>query len=497
MNWLFLNVEVSEQPASIRELITGSNFASYELSGGNKVEVIYDTRLNQKPIATEGKSKLIVVGWFILDGKLNDHTALLNKVQKVGLNKALFSITQGIFCGAYDDGTSVKTFVDWFGLSAHYVHRNSGILRMAPSAIALASSEDDLDSVNWSILQKKGHIWGSRTRYNHVYRCLPGSIHNANGYETYVDYSCIPGIPRADIAEQIRNTVDLFEHTQKFVSLSAGFDSRLLALIGDASHAYTWGPEKSKDIKNSTVIAKHLDIPAYHFRFKETPPTEDDRVVCDWLLSGQNSSHQPQFYTNYRKAANQVAPAFVSLDGYLGDVLQRGVYLYGSSVRSEIKRLVPSLFSRDTGEQILLERYGVLSPEEHEILLKDYRALLKSLQLTGVPQANGVTAFEFMFGRGFAHIYMGGVAMNGVHNVVVPGFADRRIFVTCVRTPVREVLNYTLFKQVWTFLNSDIVKLASEGLYSPKTPRILIPMMNLMGRVITNYLPMYKNYGKE
>ncbi|RUO46647.1 hypothetical protein CWE21_10860 [Pseudidiomarina aquimaris] len=498
MNWLFLNVSLEHQPEQVKELTKNFKLHQEQLCDGSKCDIIYDPRLTLgKPVAHGNRSKLLIAGWFLLEGTVNNYNRLLERIEQNGLSEALFSIEQGVFIGIFDDGVTPHVFVDWFGLSAHYLTRVGGQLQVAPSALALRSELTPINPVHLGIIEKKGHIWGHRTRYQNIERILPGHINSLDKQKCYIDFSRIPAVPIAEIPLHIKKTTDAFDSTSKFVSISAGFDSRLLAIIGNASRGYTWGPEQSKDIMNSGVIAKKLQLKVHHFRFKEEQPNADDDVICEWILAGQNKQLQQQFFVNYRKASQLCKPAFVALDGYLGDVLQRGVYLYGSSLRSEIKRLFPGCFTRDADIQILRERYCKLSDKELKLLEHDYTELLEKINLTGVDRANYVTAFEFMFGRGFAHIYMGGIALNSVFNVVLPGFAERRIFTACLRSPVEEVLKYQVFKNTWLLLDSDIVRLKSEGLYSPKTSQLFIPFANFIGRVITNYLPKYKNYGKE
>ncbi|WP_219620792.1 hypothetical protein, partial [Vibrio parahaemolyticus] len=59
------------------------------------------------------------------------------------------------------------------------------------------------------------------------------------------------------------------------------------------------------------------------------------------------------------------------------------------------------------------------------------------------------------------------------------------------------VANYTVFSEVWSDIKEPYKSYISEGFYSPSTNRIMIPIFNFFGRLITNKVRHFQNYTKE
>ncbi len=490
MNWL--NINAGEFPSYITALSNRAEVVTHE-----NVVVHYDGRLWQRnsPKSERDASTLIVSGWFIYQDERNNVDALHADILKLGLCTVLQNIEAGVFIGWYEDKAGKQfVFNDYFGLSSHY-YTTDGEFKLSPSAQQIGV---DIDPKWQAIIRKKGHAWGCHTQYQHVNKLLPGMILNVASRETtgYVDYSKVNAIALSDIPCYLKKIAAYFQPVEKFVALSAGFDSRLLAMKGEPSCSYTWGPVNSKDVRNAAIISKQLDTKHHSFLFKQTPVADEHIAVNEWLFDGQNQAINPQFTANYEYASSLMEEAYVSLDGYLGDVLQRGVYLYYGSVEGELNKLFPWLVAKKESYQTILDhRYACLNSEERGLLHQDVE-LIPSLNLQCDP-LQYATVFEFVYGRGFTAMSCGGVVLNGLFSVVLPLFATPVVFKSCIEADVHEVLNYRVFKDIWAAENGLLSSLCSEGLYSPKTPRTLIPFVNLAGRVLTNYVPKYYNYGKE
>ncbi|HCM2158302.1 TPA: hypothetical protein N3B91_004357 [Vibrio parahaemolyticus] len=490
MNWL--NINAGEFPSYIAAL---SNRAEAIMHG--HVVVHYDGRLWQgnSPISEKEASTLIVSGWFIYQDERNNLDTLHADILKLGLCTVLKNIEAGVFIGWYEDKSGKQSvFNDYFGLSSHY-YTTEDEFKLSPSAQQIGGNIDP----KWqTIIQKKGHAWGCHTKYQSVSKLLPGMILDVASRETtgYVDYSKVDSISLSDIPRYLEKIAAYFQPVEKFVALSAGFDSRLLAMKGEPSSSYTWGPVNSKDVRNAAIISKQLDTQHQSFLFKQTLVKDEHVAINEWLFDGQNQAINPQFIANYEYASSLMGQAYVSLDGYLGDVLQRGVYLHYGGLEGELNKLFPWLVEKKESYQTILDnRYACLNSEERDLLHRDI-GMIQSLNLHCDPLQNA-TAFEFLYGRGFTAMSCGGVVLNGLFNIVLPLFATPVVFKSCIEAEVHEVLNYRVFKDIWATENSPLSSLNSEGLYSPKTPHTLIPFLNLAGRVLTNYVPKYYNYGKE
>ncbi len=471
-----------------------------------EVTVSYDSRLwTQQPISQGAETTLILCGWFIYKGQVNPLKQLREEIKAQGLHATLQHIEAGIFMGLYEDARGAVVFNDWFGLSAHFFRLENDRLLLSPFARSV-SQQGELDAINAGYLETAAHLWGQKTIFAGVRRLLPSSllrVHNVAGAfqaatEQYSDFTKVDSLPINELPSYMESTTSQFPTEHKFISLSAGFDSRMLGLTTQPSLAYTWGPERSKDVLNGGLIAKELGISWSTFGFDEHEIEALDKQLDQYLTEGQIKDHNPQFLRNYRFIAEQLkqtaASQFIVVDGYLGDGLQRGTYCYGGSLRAEIKKLLPSFFVGDSAERILSDSYRKLAPEALRELRKD----LLSFDFRGLNVANNcqqVTAFESMNVRNFAYVYSGGIATNSVWNVVIAPFAFPRVYKSLVEQPAKDVLTYKVFKEFWSNIHSPLKKLRSEGQYSVATPALMIPLLNFFGRLLTHFVPRFHNYG--
>ncbi|MEW0240292.1 hypothetical protein AB0W03_21245, partial [Escherichia coli] len=108
-----------------------------------------------------------------------------------------------------------------------------------------------------------------------------------------------------------------------------------------------------------------------------------------------------------------------------------------------------------------------------------------------------ITYYEFLYGRGLRYITTGAIVMNSCFKSVFPVFASRNIFNYLIKQRANDVLTYKVFYDIWKDENAFYRTMKSEGAYSPSMKPIFIPFANLLGRIITNFHPKYKNYTKE
>ncbi|CAH0534283.1 hypothetical protein VST7929_02199 [Vibrio stylophorae] len=495
MQWLRFN-DQSKLSGVVKDVI--KDFSKFECVF-NKclVNMVYDQRIwDSAPYSKLHGQELVICGWFIFDGELNNLASFHKGIFNEGLKCVLQKIEYGVFIGILkDEHGGVTIFNDWFGLSSHYYTVNGEFVSVAPSAKQL---NDEVDDKFESLLKTNGHLWGGETKYKNVKKMLPGTLMTAQGVvECYVNFSVVKKIEPENIPKYIQENMAIFKKDSKHVALSAGFDSRMIAIHSDCSASYCWGPERSKDIRNAATIARNLSLEHHAFRFKSVEIENLDCELSQWLLDGQVENINHQFGANYRYASNLLPKQFISLDGYLGDVLQRGVYLNYGGMRGELRKLMPNLLDKnEDGVSILKKRYSRISSEEFDEFLCEYILKCNALGLQ-FDKLQLATIFEFIYGRGFSYISAGGIIRNGIWNVVVPVFASPVIFKACIGMNSAQLMNYKHFKRVWSQVDSKLSCLLSEGVYSPRTARFLIPWLNLFGRILTNYIPYYHNYGRE
>ncbi|EJD6411269.1 hypothetical protein M0L70_RS16470 [Providencia rettgeri] len=472
---------------------------------GNIVELFYS---NQDwlipPVYEDNNQIMIISGWFINSNyKRNDIMWLFEKIASLNKNEILYNdisneIISGQFlCISFNKKTKEYLFfTDPFSLTPHYYHINDTI-KISPSPSALSLEKDD---ELYNILMQQGHLFGKYTAFKNVFRFIPGDIILFKDYENHKVVSNRFNINNLhssfNVVNEAARIIATNKPEQQSIAISAGFDSRLLLSVSQPAFTYTWGPKSSLDVKNGEFLSKIKNIKHYSFPFKKNKIEEIDSIICQYFFEGSVKKYNTQFYTNYKYVSSLNRDAYIAIDGYLGDVLQRGVYMTFGGIKGEILKIFPSLTPCVTSpESLLRKRYRNVSTHLFSLIQKDFNE--KTQALVNISELQKVTYYEFLFGRGLRYITTGAINMNSVFKTISPVFASRHIFCYFISKSSSELLSYKAFKQLWHDIEPVYQNMISEGYYSPNTPRILIPYCNFLGRIITAYLPQQKNYTRE
>ncbi|HHF3113784.1 TPA: hypothetical protein ACPJ1N_003379 [Vibrio diabolicus] len=506
MSHLLVNSELSFE---IKSLLCErkKNISNLDIQGLS-LSFFYDPRdWENEPIIKDELSELYLSGWFTLNGKRNNIVELKfeidQKIEKM-LKSNEFSeissiVDNGSFIAVYVYRGMTFIFLDPFSLSSHYynIDENKSILKLSPYPKFLECGKDELLN---DILNAQGHLFGKYTAFNNVYRLLPNDVIKIqNKKATLYSYPFLvsePVLKPEKLAQKMSDNISLLQPKALSLALSAGFDSRLIASICEPDFTYTWGPETSLDQVVSRKIAKHKGVEHLSFRFKSNKVKKEDIKLCDDIFSGVVTKYNPQFLVNYKFVSDRSVENHIALDGYLGDVLQRGVYLYPNNMRGELLKLFPFLMSRNEScFRILRSRYKMVSNKGFEEIYSDF--IEKTKHLTDIDEINKVTFYEFLYGRGIRYITTGALVMNSMFKTVVPCFVDKDIFQMSIYEDSHDVLKYKYFNKIWKNNERFYRKIISEGMYSPETSPLLIPFLNLAGRIVTNKIPRFFNYTKE
>lgn len=475
--------------------------ASYKFSMADGEGCVYYDSSDwlDEPHNNSNKSEIIISGWFVNDKYERNNLKWLQKCLDEGEEFTTISkkIISGMFiCLYYDkDVGNVKVFTDPFSLSPHYYNISDGSLHISPCAAIFSQPKNK--SIE-EILLAQGHLFGNYTIYENVYRFIPGDIIEIVNSDIKVsNYGYeINAVDNIDVIQEARALLSATPSELQSIALSAGFDSRFILTISDPKFAYTWGPENSADVQNGKKLAAFRNIIFESFRFKSNSVTETDKSICNQLFSGSVRAYNPQFFSNYRHAASLSVKNTIALDGYLGDVLQRGVYMSFGGKLGEFYKLFPFLTPLLLKPEYLLrKRYRKLSDEQFNYVLEDFHN--KTSKINGIDPLQKVTYYEFIYGRGLRFITSGALVMNLCFKTTIPLFASRNIFNYFINKKAADILTYKTFHEVWKNQDAFYRNMKSEGAYSPSTNPKLVPFLNLFGRVITNFHPKFKNYTKE
>lgn len=472
-------------------------------AGDDNILLFYDENLwsSCNPILEKENETLIVSGWFINNSyKLNDIAWLYESLTEgKDISLILDDIVSGVFVVYFRSGEHKVVFTDPFAISPHYylMDDNNRVI-VSPSADEISAGIKDKHLSKF--LDEQGHLFGRYTSYENVYRFVPGEYLSKLNDELKLERKNLNLTNKEFLNEEVfmlsRKINACFNKVETSVALSAGFDSRLIFATSSPEISYTWGPISSLDVKNAKILSNSRGVKHIHFDFRENEITEEARECCRFLFEGCVKDYNAQFYENYKFFARQSFAQNIAIDGYLGDVLQRGVYGTFSGKFGEVLKIFPYLTSVFlNSEDLIRRRYSKVSGDCIELVVDDFRERTKDLDC--LDDLQKAIYYEFVYGRGLRYITTASVCMNGIFKTVVPTFASKYIFSTLVSNKFRDVICYSVFNEVWKHSPQLEKNMISEGFYSPATTPMLIPFKNFIGRFLTNYHPKHMNYTKK
>lgn len=504
MSHFFLNV-VDNESEAFKTLNSNKNKFCFVLPNKMNGTIFYDNdEWLTKPFLSSEQSSLYLAGWFIFNNKKNDLSGLKKKIDQNFENGDIKDfdfisemIDAGVFIALYVRDDKYYIFSDPFSLSPHYYRCDR--LEISPFPCRLSDGDDD---IMVGILNKQGHLFGKYTVFEKVYRFLPNDVlcfnlksHEINIFSNrfkLVDVQC----DELNVMETIKKLTSYWSSKELSLALSAGFDSRLISSACEPMSTYTWGPFSSQDQVVASKISKYKKTQHFPFLFKKPSLNKRHEDICSELFGGVVKNYNTQLLANYEYVSSLTSENHIALDGYLGDVLQRGVYLYPSGLKGELFKLLPSLLPYCvSSKDILRSRYKSLDDYEFQFLYIDFKE--KTKHLDNIDELSKVTFYEFLYGRGLRYITSGAIVMNSLYKTIVPCFSHKEIFSSLLKCKVSDVLTYKVFSKIWIDVEDFYKTLKSEGLYSPDTKPFLIPFFNVVGRLVTNKIPRYHNYTRE
>lgn len=489
MRGMYLNCDPKSLPASFAAMSDNSKLYQFPENIADGY-LIYDTNAwSTPPLAVYQEQVFIASGWFIYKQKLNPLALLAKDIVERGPS-VLNDILAGVFVIFWKNDEQQTLLTDPLGLSTHYIDRLANGLRIAPSVKALLTQEHTLNNDMQSILRKKQHLFGNYTLYNEIERLQPGAAITSGTEQSY--FTFYDGKAIEDLGEYVNTLTEFWPYDTRILPLSSGLDSRYLLANGAYKYGFTYGPEGSPERK----IAGHYqqDFEHYHaFDFNEQPLHEQEQAILDEMAFATLKPIN-RLYTNYHYIAQYYNQASTFYDGYLGDLFQRGTYINFKGKRGELLKLVPFVyrFINFSAHKLLRLRYKELTNGEFEILWQDFKVKTANLELNDYQK---VTYYEFVYGRGGRYTVFGSNVLAAQFFTIVSPFASRIVFDSFIQQDYSRAVSYRNLKSLWSKTASKYKNQVVESGYSPQTPAIFIPFIQLAYRLMFHFIPSRANYG--
>ena len=487
MKGFYINVCPPSIPSTFEESLLTTK-VSDSLTAIHKTDYLFST------------STLQMVGWFIYAGKLNNFEALANDIKTLGL-QAIENIEFGVYSGVLTLDKNDYFFVDKMGLSLHFLYKYQGKVVIAA---ALQTIKDNfaltISNLHESILEKRGHLFGTSTKYQDVVCIPPGGVVSLQNGEIIAKKSLDDLIkPTSNqieqIPSQIKSLVKSIPMHKRSLALSGGFDSRLILSQSDMQDGYCYGPPNSADRPIARQF-KHNFNNFYEFEFDGISATSKEAEVFDFLVESPCKYNNAHFINAYHTAFELTENTDFFFDGYLGDVFKRGTYLYFPGLLGELYRFFPLLYKVRPlkAKDLLKKRYSNLNNQEFDALYKDFKLETDSLNLCDY---NKVTLYEAFFARGRRYISRGALVINGCFKEVVPVFMSPDLQSVFAKQNYCDAVAFKSIKKIWQNVDSYYKTKKFENGYTLNTPSFIMPKLALFYRLLINYVPNFQNYSTK
>lgn len=444
-----------------------------------------------KPEVRVGEHYFAIAGWFVYKGERNCLDTLSQALIKTGI-QVLNDIEAGSFIIYWWNGEEGRVVNDYMGLSTHYIDLESTSLKVAPSVKCLYQPlVHTINPMLKSIMDKKEHLFGDHTLYNGIERLSPGSSYSELGKQEYLSLSKEDALPLDELVSQVGRLVDRWPVKHRLLPISGGLDSRFILSSNHFEFGFTYGPETSPERK----IASHFqsEFQQYHsYNYIDIPKLDIEDNFLEEVAFGVHKKITPSLFSNYDYVRKQFMEAEFFFDGYIGDALQRGTYIQLKGLVGEVLRLFPVLYRFKLSAKLLMRRrYKELDDDEFAFFFTDFTDKTQQLKLNAYQK---VTFYEALYGRGARNIVFGGnVLVSQIFTSVSP-FTSKSVFNSLLQQDFSRAVSYKTIKRLWSKVNQKYRKVPVESGYSLTTPRLVIPYIQLLFRLMLHFIPSRANY---
>ena len=421
-------------------------------------------------------------GWFIYKNNKNNLRSFSTDFTEQG-EKVLKDISGGMFVIVIKNNSGAHIINDPFGFSCHYYRKTSNELEIAPSPYFLSGEKHISDIAN-SIFNKYKQLFGDMTLFDDIKRLNPATIYKAS-FKTYYKPKIRSFIPE-NVTEQIKEFVDFWDYDNRVAALSGGLDSRLIVACSNIKFGYTFGPEKIGDRKSAGIFKNEFQnyygFSVLNFNYY----TKDIQLVKD-IFTGLCPSPSSALFPIYRHVRNYFGKdAYVTFDGFLGDVLQRGTLLnINTGYKGYFLKAFPSFTLKMSAEKILAGRYSLLNSQELDLLIKDFREKTSSLD---TDDYHKILYYEFAFSRGARVASNGGVVMNSQFFTVAPPFTYVPLFENIFSADILETLSFKTLQRIWKTVDKKYSSVPTQSVYAPNSAPTQMRFQRLYSRFSSRLL---------
>ena len=434
---------------------------------------------------------LAASGWFLLRGRpgnLRDLAEGFLLAREDEARRALLAeITAGAFVILFLHGTERWVATDPFGLHPHYHLVDAPLGMIAPSPCFLARGVTPAEGARDEALsrahEQQGHLFGNYTAYRSIQRLPPGALLGPGKDLRYFDYSPPGDSARVDqriggvLVERLSHVLQQFGPRARILPLSGGLDSRLLLSVGSMDYGYTFGPRDTGDRPVARRFAGHFkDYDEFSFLDLRYPlkVRQAGRRLLDGVCAKPFLELLPAYQRLYRRwgAAGEgmggpsaAGLGALFLDGYCGDVLQRGTYLTWGGVDGSLAKLIPGLGRRGFDPHRRLDqRYAALEAPVRALLHNTFDRETAAWKLDPL---RSVTLFELLYGRGSRYTLNGGTILSGQFFTPVQPFFFPEVFRSLWAIDPADATSYRAMREIWRGLPLELARVRTYSGFVP------------------------------
>jgi hypothetical protein len=380
------------------------------------------------------------------------------------IESVLAEVDAGAFVILLAAGDDAFIITDPFGLHPHYF-ADDPFARIAPSPHFLKEGRAIVPE-HATILRAKNHLFGNLTIYEGIERLEPGvAIARAPSTRDsrYFRYESARSDVR-ELAPTMRRALAFLAGRRTIVPLSGGLDSRLLAHSGDFDYGYTFGPAATGDRPIARRFASRFREYAEFSLLDLTYPSAH-REAGAIIFDGVCEKPFLEILSVYRSLHERWGGGCFFLDGYLGDVLQRGTYLTYGGVLGSMAKLLPWITLRNLdGIELLRRRHAAIPPGAFRIVADLYERTVGEMDLD---EAHRVLLFEILYGRGARYSINGGTVLSGQYWTPVQAFFLPQVFRLLFGQRMEDALFYRTVRAAWSAVPREVTDVPTYSGFRP------------------------------
>ncbi len=500
MRGLYINIQNKEKIYSaLSELeITHKEYTFPDKVSDNGI-IIYDPQQWQtEPVYQDDDLFIAVYGWFVYKGYKNNLNQLAKDFILNGFD-VFNDIEGGIFTFYFEYKERSYIVNDLFSLSMHFIKDDVQSYIVAPFPYFIENKKEN--EFFMSIINKQKYLFGNFTGYDNIKRLNPGSIYETpSSFFVYyrLDNFNKKNFSSEELVKDFKQYTKLWDYEGRIIPISGGLDSRFILANSEFKAGYCYGPSSSGDRKVADKFrwaVKHMTT----FSLKDiVQPRKKQKELINEIFNGLRPDPQSGLFFAFKNVKSKNPDSVADYDGFLGDVLQRNIYITFGTKVGNFYKLFPKLFYLKINDnkimRILRSRYLSLSEDEFRYLYNDFLVRTDSLQVT---KLNKLKLYELFYGRGTRKIIHGGVTMKSQFFSVVPMFCFKSIFENLMSLDNLETVSHQSIVKIWKPIDNKFSKIKTDTGYTPSMAPIHARVAKLSNGFVRKVMIKEKSFSDE